>query len=300
MKIWEACSLALKNIRSSKTRTILTMLGIIIGVMAVIVIVGLGNGMSNYITDQFAEMGTNTLQVTTSGRGASTRTVTVDDMYQIVEDNPEYLDEITPSVSIANTVKVGNETLSYTSALGISEDYFSIYNNQIEKGRSLTYADMKERKNVCVVGAYIDQEYYNGDAVGQTIKIGGFPMTIVGVLAQEADELEEGGSDDILFMPYTTASRKFMSMINGYVITMKDESLVDESVQVIEDALYEVYQDEYAYSVISMSEMLDSMTSMVNMMVGVLAGIAAISLLVGGIGIMNIMLVSVTERTREI
>ena len=300
MRILEACSLALKNIRASKTRTILTMLGIIIGVMAVIVIVGLGNGLSNYITDSFSAMGTNTIQVTTYGRGGSTRDVTVEDMYQIVEDNPEYLDKITPSVSVSGTVKVGTETLHYTSPLGISEDYFPIYQNQLEKGRSLTYADMKERSNVCVVGAFIDQEYYGGDAVGQTIKVNGAPLTIVGVLKQEGDTLEEGGQDDLLFMPYTTAARLAMTYINGYVVTMKDESMADESVQVIEDALYEVFQDEYSYMVISMSEMLDQMTSMINMLVGVLAGIAAISLLVGGIGIMNIMLVSVTERTREI
>lgn len=159
---------------------------------------------------------------------------------------------------------------------------------------------MKERSNVCVVGAFIDQEYYGGDAVGQTIKVNGAPLTIVGVLKQEGDTLEEGGQDDLLFMPYTTAARLAMTYINGYVVTMKDESMADESVQVIEDALYEVFQDEYSYMVISMSEMLDQMTSMINMLVGVLAGIAAISLLVGGIGIMNIMLVSVTERTREI
>ncbi len=159
---------------------------------------------------------------------------------------------------------------------------------------------MKERSNVCVVGAFIDQEYYGGDAVGQTIKVNGAPLTIVGVLKQEGDTLEEGGQDDLLFMPYTTAARLAMTYINGYVVTMKDESMAEESVQVIEDALYEVFQDEYSYMVISMSEMLDQMTSMINMLVGVLAGIAAISLLVGGIGIMNIMLVSVTERTREI
>ena len=136
--------------------------------------------------------------------------------------------------------------------------------------------------------------------MGQTIKVNGAPLTIVGVLKQEGDKLEEGGQDDLLFMPYTTASRLAMTMINGYVITMKDENQADASVQVIEDALFEVYQDEYSYYVVSMSEMLDSMTSMINVVVGVLAGIAAISLLVGGIGIMNIMLVSVTERTREI
>jgi putative ABC transport system permease protein len=300
MRIWEACTLAFKNIRTSKTRTILTMLGIIIGVMAVIVIVGLGNGLSNYITESFASLGTNTIQVSVYGRGMSTRSVSVDDMYQIVDDNPEYLDLMTPSVSVAGTIKVGSETLDYTSATGISEDYFSIYQNEVAKGRSLTYADIKERKRVCVVGAYIDETYYNGNAVGQTIKVDGADMTIIGVLKQEGDELEEGGQDDILFLPYTTASRLSMTMINGYIVTMKDESMAKQSVEVIENALQEVYQDSYSYSVVSMSEMLDSMTSMINVVVGVLAGIAAISLLVGGIGIMNIMLVSVTERTREI
>ena len=300
MRIWEACTLAFKNIRTSKTRTILTMLGIIIGVMAVIVIVGLGNGLSNYITDSFASLGTNTIQVSVYGRGMSTRSVSVDDMYQIVDDNPEYLDLMTPAVSVAGTIKVGSETLDYTSATGISEDYFSIYQNEVAKGRSLAYADIKERKRVCVVGAYIDETYYNGDSVGKTIKVDGADMTIVGVLQQEGDELEEGGQDDILFLPYSTASRLTMTMINGYIVTMKDENMAEQSVDVIENALQEVYQDSYSYSVVSMSEMLDSMTSMINVVVGVLAGIAAISLLVGGIGIMNIMLVSVTERTREI
>lgn len=113
--------------------------------------------------------------------------------------------------------------------------------------------------------------------------------------------MEEGGTDDCIFCPYSTAARlSFTGTINSYIITVTDEELAAQGKEVVEDALYDVFADSDAYTVASMSEMLDTMTSMVNVVIYILAGIAAISLVVGGIGIMNIMLVSVTERTREI
>ena len=182
---------------------------------------------------------------------------------------------------------------------GVSEDYFEIASLTVEKGRGLQYSDMASRSKVCVIGAYIDQAYFGGNAVGQTLRVYGSTFTIVGVLAQQDDELEEGGSDDCLYLPYTTASR-ISGEVSSYVVTMKDENQLDESVACLESALFQVFADDDYYTVSSMSEMLETMTSMINILVGVLAGIAAISLVVGGIGIMNIMLVSVTERTREI
>ena len=298
MSILESFSLAVKNILSSKTRTLLTMLGIIIGVAAVIVIVGLGNGLEKYMTDSFSGLGTNTLTVSVSSRG-STRSLSVDEMYDIVEENSDYLDLCSPTVTMLGLAKVGSETLDSTTTQGVSEDYLDIAGVEVSSGRGLQYSDMATRAKVCAIGAYIDRAYFGGSAVGQTMRIYGTTFTIVGVLAQQDEDLEEGGSDDCIYLPYTTASR-ISGEVSSYVITMKDENYIDQSVAALENALYEVFSSDDYYTVTSMAEMVETMTSMINILVGVLAGIAAISLVVGGIGIMNIMLVSVTERTREI
>ena len=298
MSILESFALAVKNILSSKTRTLLTMLGIIIGVAAVIVIVGLGNGLEKYMTDSFSGLGTNTLTVSVSSRG-STRSLSVDEMYDIVEENSDYLDLCSPTVTMLGLAKVGSETLDSTTTQGVSEDYLDIAGVEVSSGRGLQYSDMATRAKVCAIGAYIDRAYFGGSAVGQTMRIYGTTFTIVGVLAQQDEDLEEGGSDDCIYLPYTTASR-ISGEVSSYVITMKDENYIDQSVAALENALYEVFSSDDYYTVTSMAEMVETMTSMINILVGVLAGIAAISLVVGGIGIMNIMLVSVTERTREI
>ena len=298
MKLTESLALALKNIVSSKVRTLLTMLGIIIGVAAVIVIVGLGNGLEQYVTDSFSDLGTNTLTVTVMSRG-STRSLDADDMYELVEENSQYLDLCSPTVPMMGYVKIGSETVDGTTSQGVSEDYFAIAGLEVSSGRGLQYSDMATRSKVCVIGAYLNQAYFSGNAVGETLRVGGQSLTVVGVLAQQGDTLEEGGSDDCLYLPYTTAER-ISGEASSYTITMRNEDYVNESVAALEAALYEVFESDSYYTVTSMAEMLDTMTSMINILVGVLAGIAAISLVVGGIGIMNIMLVSVTERTREI
>ena len=255
MSIWESVAMAVKNIISSKTRTLLTMLGIVIGVAAVIVIVGLGNGLEQYMTDSFSGLGTNTLTVSVSSRG-STRSLSVDEMYGIVDENSQHLDQCSPTVSMKGYVKIGSDTVSSTSVQGVSEDYVDISGASVSSGRNLQYSDMKlrakvcvigayldqcsptvsmmgtvkigtdttsssvtgvseaylammgyevasgrgiqysdvaQRGKVCVVGAYVDQAYYGGSAVGQTLRVGGQSLTIVGVLVQQAETLEEGG-----------------------------------------------------------------------------------------------------------
>ena len=298
MSLFESLELAVKNIVSSKMRTFLTMLGIIIGVAAVILIEGLGNGLKGYVTDSFSDLGTNTLNVTVQSRGA-TRQLSVDDMYDIVSENSGYLDLCSPMVSMPGQVKIGSDTVSTTSVSGVSEDYFTIYGREIAQGRGLQYSDIAGRAKVCVIGAYLDQAYFGGNSVGQTLRVGGQSLTVVGVLTQKDDDLEESGSDDCLYLPYSTAAR-LTGTVSAYVITVKDEEQVKQSVSALESALYKVFASDDYYNVTSMSEMVETMTSMINILVGILAGIAAISLVVGGIGIMNIMLVSVTERTREI
>ena len=299
--IYETFREAIQNIWSNKFRTFLTMLGIIIGVTAVIVIVGLGNGMTQSIESSFSDMGTNILSVQVMGYGA--RSVKVSDFYAIVEAHPDIFGDVSPTPSINGTVKVGTTSYSYTSVKGVSESYLDISGYKISTGRGINYVDLTDNKKVCVVGAYIDRVAYGGNSVGQTIKIGSEKYTIVGVLEAKITDLsnQEGSSDDTIFVPYTTALRASgSSTSSSYAVTVPDENDLSEGKTILENGLKALLNSDSGYQVISMSEMLDMMTSMINMVVTILTAIAAISLLVGGIGIMNIMMVSVTERTREI
>ena len=300
MSFLETFQLALKNIWGSKMRTFLTMLGIVIGVTAVIVIVGLGNGMQGYIEDSFADLGMDSLTVMIMGRGSS-RSVSEDQMYDMVSEHADLFKQLSPTVSVSFPLKIGSDTVSSSTVSGVSEDYFSMKGYEIAQGRGLQYTDMADRKKVCVIGQYLNMACFGGSAVGQTIKLGQNTLTIVGVMAQKAEDLEEGGTDDCLYLPYSTAARmSYTGTISSYTMAVRDKEQIAQAKTLVESELYSIFEDENAYTVVSMSEMLDTMNSMVNMIIYVLAAIAAISLVVGGIGIMNIMLVSVTERTREI
>ena len=192
MSFLETFQLALKNIWGSKMRTFLTMLGIVIGVTAVIVIVGLGNGMQGYIEDSFADLGTDSLTVMIMGRGSS-RSVSEDQMYDMVSEHADLFKQLSPTVSVSFPLKIGSDTVSSSTVSGVSEDYFSMKGYEIAQGRGLQYTDMADRKKVCVIGQYLNMACFGGSAVGQTIKLGQNTLTIVGVMAQKAEDLVVGG-----------------------------------------------------------------------------------------------------------
>ena len=294
---------AIQNVWSNKLRTFLTMLGIIIGVMAVIVIVGLGNGMTKSMRDSFSAMGTNTLNINVWGYGS--RTVSVDEVYAIAEKYPELIQSVSPQVDFSGSgdLKVGTSTYRWLTIYGVDENYTTLKNYTIAKGRGLQYMDIKDNKQVCIIGDYLNRVAYGGRAVGQTIKLGAYKFRIVGVLAPKvtSESMQQGSDDDCIYLPYTTAMRLSNTGSAGnFVAVMKDESKANEAKSAVESGLYNLLKSDNAYYVYSASEWLEEMNNMINMVIIILTGIASISLLVGGIGIMNIMLVSVTERTREI
>ncbi|WP_010252288.1 ABC transporter permease [Acetivibrio cellulolyticus] len=304
MSFFESFQMAIGNILARKVRSLLTMLGIIIGIVAVIVIVGLGNGMENYLVDTFKSMGTNLLTVNITGRG-STRNVSTEDMFKIVEENPEYLESLSPNVSVTGQVKIGSETTSETTVTGVGEAYMDMKDYKLAIGRFISYIDTVNRNKVVVIGKYLSNEYFNGRGIGETLRINGQKFEIVGVLDAETDdvdEIDEGSTDDAVYIPYSTATKMFASFgaRTSYSFAVKSDDLVSKAKDLIDKKLYDVFEDDNAYVITSMSELLDTMTSMINIVITILAVIAGISLVVGGIGIMNIMLVSVSERTREI
>ena len=275
--IYETFREAVKNIWSNKFRTVLTMLGIIIGVTAVIVIVGLGNGMTQSIKDSFSEMGTNVLSVQITGRGS--RTVTVQQLYDIVDSHPEVFTGMSPTTTLDSTVKVDTTTYGYTSVKGVSETYLDMMGRTLAQGRGLTYVDITDNKKVCVVGDYIARAAYGGNAIGQTIKIGSERFTIVGVLEANVSSTtdQEGTDDDMIFVPYTTAQRISKTSASSYGVVLVSDELADEGKNLLVVGIESILHAEDGYFITSLSEMLETMTSMINMVVA-----------------------SVTERTREI
>lgn len=299
--ILETFRQALQNVWSNKLRTFLTMLGIIIGVMAVIVIVGLGNGMMDKMKESFAELGTNTITVSVWSQGA--RSVSVDEMYKIVDKHPDLLENTSPQVNFNGTVRVGTKDYRQTNVMGVNEEYSQFKSYTIAQGRGLQYMDIKDNKQVCVIGAYLNRVAYGGNAVGQTLKIGANKFRIVGVLDAKVSDLngQMGSGDDVVLLPYSTVLRlSQQSTVSQYLVIMKDENQAAQCKAVLDNALMDIFKSDDSFYVYSMIEWLEQQKALINMVVIILTAIASISLLVGGIGIMNIMLVSVTERTREI
>jgi len=293
--------LALKSLASSKMRAILTMLGIIIGVAAVIIIVSMVNGVTGDVVAQFEKMGATTINVNVMGRGGN-RSVSVDDMQDLVDDNPQYLKSMTPVITIpGTTVKNGSANVEPTTLAGVNEYYTEIKSKEIMLGRGLQYADSEYRLRNCVIGTYIAKELFGTTQVlGESIKINGIDFSVVGVFEETADG-KEATEDDIIIVPHTMSQKISSGFSMGtYTFNAVSKEVSDKAQALIEAYLLEVFSSENAYRVSNMSEMIESVNDVTSTMSLMLAGIAAVSLLVGGIGIMNIMLVSVTERTREI
>lgn len=298
----QSFKLAIKSIQSNKMRSFLTMLGIIIGVASVIILVSLVNAYMSYMTESFASLGTN--QISVNMINLSSRSVSVDEMYEFYEEHTDLFDHMTPMVSVSTTVKHSSDTMSSTSVSGVSEDYLAIKDYDLVQGRNIQYSDITSRQKVCVIGYYVASELYGSPekAIDETIKIGGYAYRVVGVVErQDEDDLEDGGTDDFVWLPYSCAVKMARNAnINNYTFTIMDLTTASEATALIENFLYETFKDDDLYNVTAMSEMLDSLNSMIAMVSAGLGGIAGISLLVAGVGVMNIMLVSVTERTREI
>ena len=298
----QSFKLALRSIWGNKMRSFLTMLGIIIGVAAVIILVSLVNGYMGSVVENFASMGVNRVNVNVIN--LSSRTLDVDEMYGFYEEHTDMFNGISPTVSISTTVKHGNDSLESTSVSGCSEQYLDIMGYELETGRNLAYSDIVSRQKVCVTGSYVAQSLYGSadKALGQTLKIGGYAFKIVGVVeTQDEDNFDEGGTDDFVWMPYSVAVKMSRNAnIGSYILTLIDTNNADEATTLLENFLYEIFLDDDLYHVTAMSELLDSLNEQIAMMSGMLGGIAGISLLVAGGAVPTHRLVSVTERTREI
>ena len=299
MSLKQSFSLAIKSLLGSKMRSFLTMLGIIIGIAAVIALISLFNGMTSEVVSQFESFGTTTINISITGRGGNRR-VDPEELLEVAESNPDSILGISPNLTMNVTIKNGNENQT-TSCLGVSEAYAELKDLTLVSGRFLQYIDVERRQKNCVVGSYIVQNLFDGnDPVGEVLKIGGNNFTIIGVLDETAKS-EQGSEDDRIIIPYTSArTLTRMSFISNYIMCAVDVEHVDKATNLVKEVLLKTYTSEDYFKVTAMSSVIDSINEMTGMMSTVLGGIAGISLLVGGIGIMNIMLVSVTERTREI
>ena len=308
MNVTQSFKVALKSLRTSKMRAFLTMLGIVIGVGAVIIIISLGNGLTGMVEQQVDKVGINQIYAYNWGRGdGTTMNLDAQQMYDLIDSHPDVFSGVTPWVSGGTGVRQGSLEFEKTKIYGVSEAMYradtgtTLDGDTLARGRYLQYVDVSRRQNVCVIGAYLEQEAFRGDALGKTLTIGGVPYTVVGVMAQELEELREGAGDDVVYIPYENAMEMSGSRtVTLYQVMAVSRDTVAEGKALLQNMLWTFYQDEDAYYIETMLDQVNMINAMMGVAMLVLVAIAAISLLVGGIGIMNIMLVSVTERTREI
>lgn len=306
--------IAFRAIANNKMRAFLTMLGVIIGVAAVIAMLAIGQGSKRSIRASIEEMGSNMIMIHPGGERMGGVRLSSSDMqslkledYQAIVNQNTYLDKITPTVnSSGQLIYGGNNTPS--TVYGVNEQYLDIRRYAIGSGEMFTESDIKRAAKVCVVGqTVVDNLFTKGeDPLGKTIRFNSIPFRIIGVLESKGYNSMGQDQDDLILAPYTTVQKRILAItyIQGITASAIDESQTQQAIDEISDILRTNHKlratDEDDFTVRSTQEMSEMMTSTMDMMTILLACIASISLVVGGIGIMNIMYVSVTERTREI
>jgi putative ABC transport system permease protein len=324
-RIFENLKVAFKSINSNKLRTFLTMLGIIIGVGAVVAVMSVGAGAEASITANLQSMGTNVITISPGrgmpgGGGGMMREFGNSEQEEVVEGNLYFEDvdalkkDATLLNEIAPVLQGRSSTIAYmswsgdVSVTGTTEDFLAVQGYKMAEGSFITASDVSNLSNVAVIGSTIADDYFGKiDPVGEVIKIDGKNFTIVGLLETIGSSGFGSSPDETVYIPITTAHNKLFggpSEIDSIVAKLKDENQLDQAIAEVKSILriqHKIYPSELNdFQISSPTQFLETASSITNILSFTLAGIAAISLLVGGIGIMNIMFVSVTERTREI
>lgn len=288
---------SLKNIKNNKLRSSLTMLGLIIGIASVIILVGLGKGTTNKVTSQVQSLGTNLLTLNINSSDYSLDYAELDSILKL--DNVE---SVAPQKTVSATVSRGTTTSQRASIIATTSSYMDVTNLSISSGRLLSSIDLENNSKVCLLGNDIAETLFGlSNPIGQSIKINGDNYTVIGVLTQVGSSMGSN-VDDIIIIPFTTAKLLGSdTSINNLYIKVSDENRIDRTTSIIESYIKNTLgiSSDY-FSVSSQDSMLETMESVTDTMSLLLGGIAGISLIVGGIGVMNVMLVSVTERTKEI
>ncbi|MDO5474447.1 MAG: ABC transporter permease [Phascolarctobacterium sp.] len=309
----ESIKMALDGMVSNKLRTFLTLLGIIIGVGAVIAMVSLGFGVKENIKDNISKLGSNLLMVSSGGRTASGARLAAGEGARLTFEDMEAIAKqvdgiagISASVNTSYQLVAGNQ--NWTARVeGTTPSNFAIQNYELEDGRLFTERDMNSRARVAVIGKTVADNLFPGDdPVGQIMRVKKAPFQVIGVLKSKGSSGMGMDQDDIVIMPLTTAQNRMMGITHVQRITVQaeNENVINDVQAEVEQVLrvrHKIKDGDYDdFTISNMAAIMDTMMETANSITLLLGCIAAISLLVGGIGIMNIMLVSVTERTREI
>jgi len=317
MNILGNIKIALRALRANMLRSSLTVLGIVIGVAAVVALLSIGRGATANITDQVSSLGSNLITISTQmqfgpGGGSGNSTTLLYSDYESIQSSVANIADIVPIYSAREQVASTNRTSNYTVS-GVTPNYTDVRSYEIDQGRFLTEADYLANDEVAVVGSTVAEDLFEGlNALGRTIKINNREFQIVGVLAESGSGGMTSG-DDIILIPLSTGYSKIFgssAMSNGkqtlstIMISAASAETVDTVISDVELVLRSNHKltlsEDLGFTVASQAQALETLSTVSSTLTAFLGAIAAISLLVGGIGIMNIMLVSVTERTREI
>lgn len=298
----ESVRMSVSNICHNRMRSFLTILGIMIGVTAVIALITTISVVSATISDSFTSMGAGTMTLSAPGSDLKAG-LSADDLETLTA--LEHVEGVSPTVTLNVTAAQSNAYESSVSVGGRNAYYFTANDGLIARGRAITPLDVNQSSRVCLISSdLVETFFYGADPIGETLYLSGRSFTVIGILTDDGDSSISGmmsGSSDVL-IPYTTALKmngeSLVTNLTIYIDSAESSSLVETELEPVLDALFS-YEDD-TYTITTMDAIEDTMSSMLSMMSMLLGGIASIALLVGGIGIMNMMLTSVTERTVEI